>query len=511
MKKIKIKTALVSVSDKEKLEELADYFFKNNIHVISSGGTFEHLKKSNYKLRLTEVSSYTNFQEILNGRVKTLHPLIHAGILADKNKISHKNQLDKLNINPIDLVIVNLYPFENTIKKKSTESDCIENIDIGGPSLIRGAAKNFKSVVVVTSPSQYGALIEEANKNDNYISFDLRKKFATEAFKHTAYYDAVIASWFDKNNKIYQSTKTTIPLKKITNLRYGENPHQKAAIFFLGNDKIQKVSGKDLSYNNINDLEIAFELANNFKKNSCVIVKHGNPCGVALDNNQVNAYKKALKCDPVSAFGGIVAFNKKLDEQTSTEILKIFTEVVIAPDFSLNAKKLLSQKKNLILIRYNKNKLTNKLSIKSTNNFLLIQDKDLKKIDQKKLKFTTDKPNKKVINDMNFAFTVAKFINSNAIVIAKNLSTIGIGVGQTSRIDSAEQAIKRMNDNFGKIQGVLASDGFFPFPDIIKICAKNNILNIIQPGGSLNDDLVIQEAKKQKVNLVFTGTRHFKH
>ena len=252
----------------------------------------------------------------------------------------------------------------------------------------------------------------------------------------------MIASWFDKNNKIYQSTKTTIPLKKISNLRYGENPHQKAAIFFLGNDKIQKVSGKDLSYNNINDLEIAFELANNFKKNSCVIVKHGNPCGVALDNKQIDAYKKALKCDPVSAFGGIVAFNKKINEQTSREILKIFTEVVIAPDFSSNAKKLLSQKKNLILIRYNKNKLTNKLSIKSTNNFLLIQDKDLKKIDQKKLKFMTDKPNKKVINDMNFAFTVAKFINSNAIVIAKNLSTIGIGVGQTSRIDSAEQAIK---------------------------------------------------------------------
>ncbi len=511
MKKIKIKTALVSVSDKEKLEKLADYFFKNKIHVISSGGTFKYLKKSNYKLQLTEVSSYTNFQEILNGRVKTLHPLIHAGILADKNKISHKNQLKKLNINPIDLVIVNLYPFENTMNKKSVESKCIENIDIGGPSLIRGAAKNFKSVLVVTSPSQYNEFIDEANKNGNYINYEIRKKFATEAFKHTAYYDSVIANWFDKNAKFYQSTKTAIPLKKVSDLRYGENPHQKAAIFFLGNDKIKKISGKDLSYNNINDLEIAFDLANNFKKNSCVIVKHGNPCGVALDNKQVNAYKKALNCDTVSAFGGIVAFNKKLDEQTSIEILKIFTEVVVAPDFSLKARKLLSQKKNLILIKYNNNKLANKLSIKSTNNFLLIQDRDLKKIDQKKLKFMTKKPHKKVIDDMNFAFTVAKFISSNAIVIAKNLSTVGIGVGQTNRIDSAEQAIKRMNNNFGKIQGVLASDGFFPFPDIIKICAKNNILNIIQPGGSLNDDLVIQEAKKQKVNLVFTGTRHFKH
>ena len=511
MKKIKIKTALVTVSDKEKLKKLADYFFKNKVHVISSGGTFKYLKKLNHNLQLTNVSSYTNFQEILDGRVKTLHPLIHAGILADKNKRNHINQLNHLKIDPIDLVIVNLYPFENTIKKKSSEANCIENIDIGGPSLIRGAAKNYKSVVVVTSPNQYDELINEANKNRNCIGYDLRKKLAIEAFKHTAYYDTVIAGWFNKNNEIYQSIKTAMPLKKINNLRYGENPHQKAAIFSLGENEVQKISGKDLSYNNINDLEIAFELASNFKKNSCVIVKHGNPCGVALDNIQKNAYKKALKCDPVSAFGGIIAFNKKLDEQTSIEILKVFTEVVVAPKFSLKAKELLSKKKNLILIEY-KNKIpSNKLSIKSTNNFLLIQDRDLKKINQKKLKFMTTKPNEKSINDMIFAFTIAKFINSNAIVIAKNLATVGIGVGQTNRIDSAKQAIKRMKDNFGEIPGVLASDGFFPFPDIVNICSKNNIINIVQPGGSLNDDLVIEEAKKQKINLVFTGIRHFKH
>ena len=428
-----------------------------------------------------------------------------------KNKASHINQLSHLKTNPIDLVIVNLYPFEKTINKTSIETKCIENIDIGGPSLIRGAAKNYKSVVAVTSPNQYDELIAEANKNKNCISSNFSKQLATEAFKHTAYYDTIIANWFDKHNEIYQSNNITIPFKKVNNLRYGENPHQKAASFSLGNNEVKKISGKDLSYNNIVDLEIAFELANNFKKSSCVIVKHGNPCGVALDNKQVNAYKKALECDRISAFGGIVAFNKKLDEQTSAEILKIFTEVIIAPEFSLKAKELLLKKKNLILIKYTNKIPANKISIKSTNNFLLIQDRDLKKINKRKLNFVTRKPDEKSINDMIFAFTVAKFINSNAIVIAKNLSTVGIGIGQTNRIDSAKQAIKKMKNNFGKIHGVLASDGFFPFPDIVKICAKNNIMNIIQPGGSLNDKLVIEEAKKQKIYLVFSGTRHFKH
>ena len=334
MNKIKIKTALVSVSDKTELRKLADYFFENNIKVISSGGTFQDLKRLNQKLNLIEVSSYTNFNEILGGRVKTLHPFIHAGILADKSKESHKKQLNDLNLSLIDLVVVNLYPFQSTVKKNSKQSDCIENIDIGGPSLIRGAAKNYKSVTVITSQGQYDELINEARKNENSISLKLRKKFATEAFKHTAYYDAVIANWFDNKNQIYQSSKNSLPLNKISDLRYGENPHQKASVFSLGNNDVQKLSGKDLSYNNINDLEIAYELAHNFTKSSCVIVKHGNPCGVSVDIAQKKAYKKALKCDLVSAFGGVVAFNKTVNEQTANEILKIFTEVVVAPRFS---------------------------------------------------------------------------------------------------------------------------------------------------------------------------------
>ncbi len=511
MNKIKIKTAIVSVSDKTELKKLADYFFENNIKVISSGGTFQDLKRLNQKLNLIEVSSYTNFNEILDGRVKTLHPFIHAGILADKSKENHKKQLNDLNLNLIDLVVVNLYPFESTVKKNSNQSDCIENIDIGGPSLIRGAAKNYKSVTVITSQGQYDELINEARKNANSISLKLRKKFATEAFKHTAYYDAVIANWFDNKNQIYQSSKNSLPLNKISDLRYGENPHQKASVFSLGNNDVQKLSGKDLSYNNINDLEIACELAHNFKKSSCVIVKHGNPCGVSVDIAQKKAYKKALKCDLVSAFGGVVAFNKPVNEQTANEILKIFTEVIVAPEFSSKSLKLLSQKKNLILVQYKNKDQPNKLLIKSTKNFLLIQDRDLKKIEKKELKYFNKKPKKDEINDLIFAFTVSKFVNSNAIVLAKKLSTVGIGVGQTNRIDSAKQAIQRMKNNFGQVGAVMASDGFFPFPDIVKICSKNNIKNIIQPGGSLNDNLVIEEAKKQKINLVFTGIRHFKH
>ena len=511
MNKIKIKTALVSVSDKTELKKLADYFFEYNIKVISSGGTFKDLKRLNQKLKLIEVSSYTNFNEILDGRVKTLHPFIHAGILADKSKQNHKKQLNDLNLSLIDLVVVNLYPFENTVKKNSTQSACIENIDIGGPSLIRGAAKNYNSVTVVTSHDQYDELINEARNSKNSISLKLRKKFASEAFKHTAYYDAVIANWFDNKNKIFQSLKNALPLEKVIDLRYGENPHQKACVFALGNNDIKKLSGKELSYNNIYDLEIAFELAHHFKKSTCVIVKHGNPCGVSVDIEQKKAYIKALKCDPISAFGGVVAFNKSVNEKTANEILKIFTEVVVAPDFSPNSLKLLSQKKNLILVRYKSREPQNKLLIKSTKNFLLIQDRDLKKIEKKELKFFNEKPKKNEIDDLIFAFTVSKFVNSNAIVLAKKLSTVGIGVGQTNRLDSAKQAIQRMKNNFRQVAAVMASDGFFPFPDIVKICSKNNIKSIIQPGGSLNDNLVIKEAQKLKINLVFTGIRHFKH
>ncbi len=511
--KIKIKTALVSVSDKQGLEKIAKYLFENDILVFSSGGTFHYLRQIDPRLKLVEVSSYTRFNEVLDGRVKTLHPMIHAGILADKYNSKHISQLDSLKIKTIDLVIVNLYPFEETLNKtSSTKSDCIENIDIGGPSLIRGAAKNYKSVVVLSSPCQYDDFINEMKNSNNDLNIEFREKLAMKAFQKTAYYDSIIAKWLNKGDYISGNENSSLPLKKLRRLRYGENPHQKAALFSLGKNELKKISGKDLSYNNINDLETAMELADQFQKKSCVILKHGNPCGVSLDDNQHKAYKKALQCDPTSAFGGIVAFNKPVTNKTAQEILKLFTEVVIAPGFSLEAKEKLTSKKNLILVEYKSKKSQNKnLSIKSSRNFLLIQDKDTKKVSVNNFKFKTSKPTQKIIDDMKFALTVSKFVNSNAIVIVKNLTTLGIGVGQTNRIDSAKQAIKKANKKYPLSYGVLASDGFFPFPDIVKICSKNKIKGIIQPGGSINDDKVIEEARKNKISLVFSGIRHFKH
>ena len=511
--KVKIKTALVSVSDKQGLEKIAKYLFKNDILVFSSGGTYDYLKKIDPRLKLVEVSAYTKFKEVLDGRVKTLHPLIHAGILADKYNSKHISQLDSLNIKTIDLVIVNLYPFEETLNKNnSTDSDCIDNIDIGGPSLIRGAAKNYKSVVVLSSPSQYDAFINEVKNSNNVLKIEFRKKLAMKAFQKTAYYDAIISNWLSKGDYISGNENSALPLKKLRQLRYGENPHQTAALFSLGKNELKKISGKDLSYNNIYDLETAMELAEQFQKKSCVILKHGNPCGVSLDDEQHKAYKKALQCDPTSAFGGIVAFNKPVTEKTAQEILKLFTEVVVAPSFSLDASEKLTSKKNLILVEYKSKRSQNKnLSIKSSRNFLLIQDKDTKKVSVNNFKFKTSKPTQKIIDDMKFALTVSKFVNSNAIVIVKNLTTLGIGVGQTNRIDSAKQAIKKANKKYPLSYGVLASDGFFPFPDIVKICSKNKIKGIIQPGGSINDDKVIEEARKNKISLVFSGIRHFKH
>ena len=513
MSQIRIKQAIVSVSDKSNLEELSSFFYKNNIKVLSSGGTFDFLKKINSRLMLTKIENFTKFKEILDGRVKTLHPLIHAGILANKNKPDHLKQIKEIGLEPIDLVVTNLYPFEKiSSNPKSTEADCIENIDIGGPSLIRGAAKNFESVAVLTSPDQYGNFIREVEENNNCISLESRKNLARSAFNKTAYYDSLICNWINKNGNLFEHSHSSIPLKKINKLRYGENPHQKAFVFSHGKNELNKLSGKDLSYNNIYDLEIAIELAEQFKLQSCVILKHGNPCGVALAEDQKKAYRKALKCDPISAFGGIVAFNKTVTLSTAKEILKLFTEVVVAPNFESKALETLKTKKNLILVKYVSSSKDIPISIKSTRNFLLAQEKDVKKISKKDITFKTRKKvSQKVLDDLIFGFIVSKFVNSNAIVLVSNLSTLGIGVGQTNRLDSAKQAIKRMKKNFKNVKAIMASDGFFPFPDIVKNCSKNNIIAIIQPGGSLNDDLIVETADKYGIPMAFTGSRHFKH
>ncbi len=512
MKTIKIKRAVVSVYDKTNLNLLADYFIKNDIQVLSTGGTSNFLKKYSKSINLIEIADFTKFNEILGGRVKSLHPYIHSGILAKKSDFNHKKELEKINVPFVDLVVVNLYPFEKVINEtESTKEKCIENIDIGGPTLIRSAAKNYENVTILSEPSQYELFLKETKKN-NSTSKTFREDCAKLAFENTAFYEAVISNWFNKDESHYCKEKITIPLKKISRLRYGENPHQKAALFRLGTNNFQKISGKELSYNNINDLEIATELAEQFSKASCVILKHGNPCGVALDTIQAKAYNKALQCDKESAFGGIVAFNRKLSIDTAKEINNLFTEVVIAPGFSFESKKLLSQKKNLILVEYISSKNKTKLHFKSSRNFLLLQNKDNKIITRKNIIVKTrKKPKEKVIEDMIFAFVVSKYVNSNAIVLVEDLATKGIGVGQTSRFDSAQQAIKKMKSNFKKFNPVLASDGFFPFPDIVKLCSKHNISGIIQPGGSKNDESVIEESNKKGIPHVFTGIRHFKH
>ena len=513
MTKIQIKRAIVSVHDKSCLNLLADYFLKYKVEVLSTGGTARFLKDYRADLKIIEISEFTNFNEILGGRVKSLHPYIHSGILGKKNDNNHIKELQNIKVPFIDLVVVNLYPFENIVNdSKSRRQLCIENIDIGGPTLIRGAAKNYDNVTVLTNPNQYNPFLQIVEKNRNKIPKSFRENCAIVAFENTSYYDGVISTWFNKDNPSFCDEKISLNFNKISQLRYGENPHQRAALFELKKNPLIKISGKDLSFNNIYDLEIAMELAQQFQESSCVILKHGNPCGVALDKNQHKAFEKALKCDKVSAFGGIIAFNKELSIETAKKIKDLFTEVVIAPSFSMKSKEILSQKKNLVLIQYNKAERLSSIHLKTTRNFLLVQNKDNKVISKKDFKIKTKiKPTASEKDDMIFSFIVAKYLNSNAIVLAENLTTVGIGVGQMNRLESAKQAIKQMKSNFKKCLPIMASDGFFPFPDIVKLCSKNNIKGIVQPGGSKNDQEVIKVANENKISMVLTGIRHFKH
>ena len=513
MTKIEIKRAIVSVHDKSYLSLLADYFIKYKIEVLSTGGTARFLKDYSPELKIIEIAEFTNFSEILDGRVKSLHPKIHAGVLAKKTDKSHIKELKKIKAPFIDLVVVNLYPFEKVVNsQKSGKLKCIENIDIGGPTLIRGAAKNFDNVTVLTNPNQYNSFLEVVDKNHNKIPKSFRENCAIVAFENTSFYDGMISNWFNRDNPDFCNEKISLIFNKVSQLRYGENPHQKAALFKLKENPLIKVSGKDLSFNNIYDLEVAMELAQQFQEPSCVILKHGNPCGVALDKKQNIAFEKALNCDKISAFGGIVAFNKKVTLETASKINNLFIEVVVAPDFSLESKHILSQKKNLILIRYIGVKTKTSLHLKTTRNFLLLQNKDDKVINKNDLTIKTKiTPSVRDKKDMIFSFIIAKYLNSNAIVLAENLATVGIGVGQMNRLEAAKQAVKQMKSKKKKYNPVLASDGFFPFSDIVKLCSRNNIKGIIQPGGSKNDKEVINVANKNKISLVLTGIRHFKH
>ncbi len=509
----KIKKALISVSDKTNLKLLFPYFEKHKIKIYSSGGTSKYLNKINSNLDVTEISEFTGFPEILDGKVKTLHPKIHGGILADKSNRNHIYECQKNNIEFFDLVIVNLYPFEQSVNKKDSIENCIKNIDIGGPTLIRAAAKNFENVLVLVSRSQILSLKKILNEKKN-IDLNIRKDFAREAFRYTAYYESIISNWFNEESNSFFSDDNALPMKKIRNLRYGENPHQKASIFKFGKNNLNQLSGKELSFNNINDIDIAISLAFELKKLSCVIVKHGNPCGVAVSNSLEKSYKLAFNSDPVSAFGGIIAFNETLDDKTAKKITKNFTEVVIAPKISKSAKIILTEKKKLILLEYrNKKEKIKNYEIKSSQNFIIVQERNQKKILKKDLTFVTkEKPNLSEIEDMLFGSLVCKFVNSNAVIVVEKQKVLGIGVGQTNRIEAAKHAIKKSLKKVKSIKNaVLVSDGFFPFPDIIDLCKKESLKLIIQPGGSIRDKEIIQKADENRIKMVFTGIRNFKH
>ena len=509
----KIKTALISISDKKNLEPLLNSLKKNKIKIISSGGTYKEIKR--LKFRCFEISEFTNFSEILNGRVKTLHPKIHAGILNKRNDKSHLKDLKRNNFENIDLVIVNFYPFENTLKKTKNRSKIIENIDIGGPTLVRAAAKNYKDVTVITSFNQYEELIEELKKNRGSTTLEFREKLSRIAFTETAYYDSIITNYFNKISKITFPDKKIFHANLIEKPRYGENPHQESAIYSKNLDmRIKQIHGKQLSYNNYNDIFAALSISKSLPKNTgTVIVKHENPCGVSIKKNHFESYIAALECDPVSAFGGVISCNFKITKNLAIKLNELFLEVVIANDFHSDALKILRSKKNLRLIDASDYSLKEMLNFKSNNEEMLFQSNDSYKFNIKDFKIVSKrKPNSKQLKDLIFAFNICRYVKSNAIVLAANETTTGIGSGQPNRLDSCQIAIDKM-EKFNNINNetVAASDAFFPFVDGIEKLIQSGVTAVIQPSGSIKDKEIIDFANHTDTILIFSKTRHFKH
>ena len=512
----KIKNALISVSDKANLNRILKTLKKFNVNIISSGGTFKEIKKLGYNCK--EISKYTKFNEMLDGRVKTLHPKIHAGILSKRSNIKHKREMNKNKFNYIDLIIVNFYPFQKTISKTKNIKKIIENIDIGGPTLVRAAAKNFQDVVIITDQTDYGYLINELNKNKGTTSLKFREEMASKAFGLTAYYDSIISNWFNEKLNIIFPDKKTFFGKKISQLRYGENPHQKGSIYindlFEEELSLRKIKGKSLSYNNYNDIFNGLQILSSFKKTGTVIIKHANPSGASINKSKLKSFQEAYMCDPISAFGGIVSCNFKIDKKIAKEMSKIFFEVILAKKFDRDALKILSSKKNLILIDISNFNPEKKYHIRNFDNTFLVQEKDNEIFNSKKLKFVTKlKPSKKDIIQAQFVYNICKFVKSNSIVISNKFSTIGIGAGQPSRVDSCKIAVQKANKfQPSKLKNsIAASDAFFPFPDGIKKLINSGVKLIIQPGGSIRDSEAIKVANKAKVKMIFTGIRHFNH
>ena len=511
------KKAVISVSDKRGVVEFAKGLVAQGFEIISTGGTYKTLKEAG--IEVTYISEVTDFPEILDGRVKTLHPKIHGGILA-RDLEEHRKQCADNGIDLIDLVCVNLYPFKETISKENvTFDEAIENIDIGGPTMVRSAAKNHQRVTIVVNPDRYDLILENLQKNGT-VSLELRRKLAAEAFAHTAEYDRLIAGYLEGQIDAETAFPKTLRLSvaKLQDLRYGENPNQKAAFYAdpdAGKGTLaygEQLQGKELSYNNWVDMDAAWELVNEFEETACAIIKHTNPCGVAIGSNVLDAYEKALEADPVSAFGGIIALNRTLDGETATAIQSRFYEVIVAPEFSPEARQILAAKASLRLFKVNveEQQHTRGWKIRTVNGGFLLQDEDIGIAPVSVWQVVSAaKPSAEDLNELEFAWKACKHVKSNAIVVAKKKQVLGVGAGQMNRVGSAKIALEQAAE---KAQGAyLASDAFFPFADSVEVAAEHGIKAIVQPGGSVRDHEVIETADRLGIILVFTGRRHFKH
>jgi len=521
----RIQRALISVSDKTGVVEFARFLARHEVEILSTGGSARTLEDAGIPVR--QVSDHTGFPEILDGRVKTLHPRIHGGLLARRDVDSHVEAMTDYGIQPIDLLVVNLYPFEATVAEGADFETCIENIDIGGPAMIRAAAKNHAFVTVVTDPADYAAVEAAMETHGGAVPEDLNRRLAAAAYARTAAYDSAISRWFADVLEEPYPQRLAIAGRRHQTLRYGENPHQSAALYLTGEERpgvatARQLQGKELSYNNINDTDAAFELVSEFEDPAIAIIKHANPCGVAAADSLSEAYVRALACDPVSAFGGIVAANRPIDAATAKALAEIFLEVVIAPDATPEARQILAAKKNLRLLVTGgvAEPTTPGLMVKSVAGGLLVQSRDTGRIGPDDLKVVTKRaPSPEELEDLLFAFRVAKHVKSNAIVYAKGGATVGIGAGQMSRVDSARIAALKAAE-FSKAAGeiesrtqgsVVASDAFFPFADGLMAAVEAGATAVIQPGGSVRDAEVIAAADEAEIAMVFTGMRHFRH
>lgn len=523
---VPVKRALISVFNKNGIAEFAQKLSEYGIEILSTGGTAKILKEA--AIPVQDISAYTGFPEIMNGRVKTLHPRVHGGILARRDSEDHLQAMQDNDIGPIDMIVANLYPFTDVVADGADFETCIENIDIGGPAMIRAAAKNFEFVTVITDPQDYQTVLKDLEEHDGATTYALRRRLAGNAFALTATYDSNIASWFAAQIDEYEfPRRISFSGTWKQTLRYGENPHQKAALYLDGSERpgvarASQIQGKELSYNNLNDTDAAFELVAEFKDPAVAIIKHANPCGVATAKDLETAYKRALACDPLSAYGGIVALNRPLDAPMAQEILRVFSEVIIAPSIEPTAIDILKAKSNIrVLTTGAMPDLTDhRRVVKTLAGALLVQDADTGQIAEQDLKVVTERePTADEMRDMLFAWKVVKHVKSNAIIYARNKATVGIGAGQMSRVDAVRIAGRKAKDAAAEAGldtpltrgSVVASDAFFPFPDGLIAAAEAGVTAVIQPGGSIRDEDVIAAADERGLAMVFTGMRHFRH